>query len=61
MNKLNILIQGGIFHYDNFEAEIAFRNAIIRDNMYNQRIEFIPIVERIDRDDSFKAERIGLY
>lgn len=59
--SLKYLLLGGIFHEDNYEAEIAFRNAIIRENMYNQRVEFIPIVKLVDRDDSFKAQKIGAY
>lgn len=29
--------------------------------MYNPRIEFIPIVKQVERDDSFKAQKIGSY
>lgn len=55
------MLKGGIFHEDNYEAEIAFRNAIIRENMYNPKVEFIPIIQKVDRDDSFKAQKIGSY
>ncbi|KAG4075834.1 hypothetical protein HA402_003660 [Bradysia odoriphaga] len=52
---------GAIFHQDNREAEVAFRNAIIRENVYNtnKRIEFIPIVKLVERDDSLKAKTIA--
>ncbi|KAJ6638984.1 Glutamate receptor ionotropic, kainate 2 [Pseudolycoriella hygida] len=50
---------GAIFHNDNKEAEVAFRNAILRENMYNPRIEFRPIVKEVDRDDSFQAQKLA--
>lgn len=51
---------GGIFHEDNSAVEIAFRNAILRENMDNTKLEFIPLVRRVDPEDSFEAEKIGL-
>lgn len=50
---------GGLFHSDNQDAEIAFRYALIRENMYNARLEFVPIIRRIDATDSYQAEKAG--
>lgn len=50
-----------MFHEDNFDAEIAFRSAIERENMsHNKHIEFVPLVKKVDRMDTYKAEQIGL-
>lgn len=51
---------GGIFNEDNSELEIAFRNAILSQNKGNDKYEFIPLVRRVDPDDSYGAEKIGL-
>lgn len=51
---------GAIFHADDEEAEIAFRHAVLRENMYNS-FEFTPIIKKIDSYDSFEAERIGNF
>lgn len=29
--------------------------------MYNPKVEFVPIVKLVDRDDSFKAQKLGAY
>lgn len=41
--------------------EIAFRNALLRENMDNTKFEFIPLVRQVDKEDSFQAEKIGLF
>lgn len=50
---------GGIFHEDNSDEEIAFRSALLRENMDNTKLEFIPLVRQVDREDSFQAEKVG--
>lgn len=51
-------IEGAIFASDDEVAEIAFRHAVLRENMYNA-FELKPIIKRIDPFDSFEAERTG--
>lgn len=41
--------------------EIAFRNALLRENMDNTKFEFIPLVRQVDKEDSFQAEKLGLF
>lgn len=59
----NFLLQnqftGGIFHPENFEEEIAFRQAVTRENMYNPKMEIVPIIRKLDPIDSYQAEKIG--
>lgn len=50
---------GGIFHEENSDAEIAFRHAVIRENMYNPKMELIPLIRKIDPADSFQAEKVA--
>lgn len=52
---------GGIFNEENSDVEIAFRNALLRENMDNTKFEFIPLVRQVDKEDSFQAEKIGLF
>lgn len=52
-------IIGGIFHEENSDAEIAFRHAVIRENMYNPKMELIPLIRKIDPTDSFQAEKVA--
>lgn len=50
---------GGIFDGDNSDLEAAFRNAIHRENKDTDKVEFIPIVRRIEADNSYEAEKMG--
>lgn len=58
-NNQIFFCQGGIFHEDNSDEEIAFRSALLRENMDNTKLEFIPLVRQVDREDSFQAEKVG--
>lgn len=49
-----------MFHDHDGETEMAFRFAIIRENLYNSRLEFVPLVRIVDPMDSFQAEKIGM-
>lgn len=53
-----VICEGAIYNPNNHEAEIAFRYAIYQENMYNPRIEFVPVVRIVDPSDSFQAEKI---
>lgn len=55
---ISFIRTGAIFHVDDEEAEIAFKNAVLRENMYNS-FELKPIIKQIDSYDSFEAERLG--
>lgn len=48
-----------MFHEHDGETEMAFRFAIIRENLYNSRLEFVPLVQIVDPLDSFQAEKVG--
>ncbi|XP_037026038.1 glutamate receptor ionotropic, kainate 2-like [Bradysia coprophila] len=50
---------GGIFTETNSDLETVFRNALDRKNSENHRFQFIPLVHRVDPDDSFGAEKIA--
>lgn len=53
------MFAGGIFHEDNYDAEIAFRYSIERVNMHERHFDFVPLIHHVSTSDSFKAERIG--
>lgn len=50
---------GAMFHEHNGDIEMAFRYAVIRENLYNSRIEFVPLIRYVDPMDSFQAEKVG--
>jgi glutamate receptor, ionotropic, invertebrate len=49
----------GIFHEDNYEAEIAFRTAVERVNIHEKAFKFEPLIHHVSPDDSFRTEKIG--
>lgn len=51
---------GAIFHEDSEQAEIAFRYAIKRVNMYETSFELVPHIQFVASYDSFKTEKIGM-
>lgn len=55
------MILGAIFDINNEEAEIAFRYAVIRENMYGAKLNFIPITKVIDATDTYEAEQAGEF
>lgn len=57
--KIFYIFTGGIFDDENYETEVSFRYAIIRENMYNPKIELVPIIKKVDPSDSFQTEKIG--
>lgn len=57
MNNFSIL--AGIFHEDNFEAEIAFRTAVDRVNVHERKFQFEALIHHVSPDDSFRTEKIG--
>jgi hypothetical protein len=54
-----LIFAGAIFHEDNYNSEIAFKYAVERVNLHEKNFEFVPIVHRVSRLDSYKTERIG--
>lgn len=56
-----ISFPGGIFHESNYDAEVAFKYAIDRVNMYNKDFEISPIIKTIASTDSFKAGKISKF
>lgn len=59
VNWIVFLTIGGIFHDANSDEEIAFRNALLRENKDNTKLEFIPLVREVERGNSFQAEKVG--
>lgn len=57
-NKLCNIFTGVILNNDDEEAEIAFKHAVLRENMYNA-FELVPIIKKIEQTDSFEAEKTG--
>lgn len=54
-------ISGAIFDIDNEEAEIAFRYAVIRENMYGAKLNFVPVIKVVDATDTYEAEQAGEF
>lgn len=50
---------GAIFDSGNDEAEMAFRYAVIRENMYGASFRLEPIVKLVDETDTFEVEQAG--
>lgn len=55
------ILSGAIFDIDNDDAEIAFRYAVIRENMYGAKISFVPITKVVDLTDTYEAEQAGKF
>lgn len=50
---------GAIFDSGNDEAEMAFRYAVIRENMYGAKFHLDPIVKIVDETDTYEVEQAG--
>lgn len=50
---------GGVFIERDTPAELAFRNAVDRSNMYSRNIELIPQSYYVGAEDSFKMMKTG--
>lgn len=55
------LISGAIFDIDNEDAEIAFRYAVIRENMYGAKLNFVPVTKVVDATNTYEAEQAGEF
>lgn len=53
------LISGAIFDIENEEAEIAFKYAIFRENMYGAKFNLVPNIKVIDATNTFEVEQAG--
>lgn len=40
---------------------MAFRYAVIRENMYGAKFNLVPIVKMVDTTDSYETEEAGKY
>lgn len=54
-----ICVLGAIFDSSSEDAEIAFRYAVIRENMYGAKFNLVPIVKLVDETDTYEAEQAG--
>lgn len=59
--KLVKMILGAIFDIDNEEAEIAFKYAVFRENMYGAKFNLVPIIKTIDASNTYEAEQAGEF
>lgn len=50
---------GVIFDNGNEEAEIAFKHAVFRENMYGAKFNLVPMVKNIDATNTYEAEQAG--
>lgn len=41
------------------EAEIAFKHAVFRENMYGAKFNLVPIIKNIDATNTYEAEEAG--
>lgn len=54
-----VIFAGAIFDNGNDEAEMAFRYAVIRENMYGTKFNLEPIVKMVDETDTYEVEHAG--
>lgn len=52
---------GAIFDENSEEAQIAFKYAVIRENMYDGKFELVPVIKTIQSTESYGAEQAGEY
>lgn len=50
---------GALFDDNSEESQIAFKYAVIRENMYDGKFELVPIIKTIQSTDSYSAEQAG--
>lgn len=55
------LFAGAIFDESSEEAQIAFKYAVIRENMFDGKFELVPVIKTIQSTDSYAAEKEGKY
>lgn len=55
------LFVGAIFDENSEEAQIAFKYAVIRENMYDGKFELVPVIKTIQSTESYAAEQAGEY
>lgn len=53
------LVIGAIIDIDNEEAEIAFKYAVNRENMYGAKFIMVPTIKVIDATNTFEVEQAG--
>lgn len=53
------MILGVIFDNENEEAEIAFKHAVFRENMYGAKFYLVPMIKNIDATNTYEAEQAG--
>lgn len=50
---------GAIFDEASDEAQIAFKYAVARENMYDDSLKLVSVIRTIQTSDSFAAENAG--
>lgn len=50
---------GAIFDESNVEAQIAFKHAVYRENIYGGKFNLVPITKVIDTKNTYLVEQAG--
>lgn len=48
---------GALFDENSEESQIALKYAVIRENMYDNKFELVPMIKTIQSTDSYSAEQ----
>lgn len=59
MCRIVLVFAGAIFDENSEEAQIAFKYAVIRENMYDGKFELVPVIKTIQSTESSAAEQAG--
>lgn len=54
-------IAGAIFDAGNEEAQIAFKQALFRENMYGAKFNLVPVIEVVDTVNTYEVEQTGKF
>lgn len=52
---------GAIFDESNEEAQIAFKHAVYRENVFGAKFNLVPIIKIIDTTNTYLAEQAGKF
>lgn len=58
-SKKKMFHTGAIFDENNEEAQIAFKHAIYRENIFGGKFNLVPITQVIDTKNTYLAEQAG--
>lgn len=53
------LFSGAIFDIGNDEAQLSFKHAIFRENMYGAKFNLVPVIKVLDTTNTYDVEQAG--